>query len=928
MRVLAAIGGAILAWFAHGEVDALLGVLLGAFAGYAIVELAALRRRVEELEAERRVSRTAAWRATAPGSAKSARADLAAGSPGAPAQPSTVGATPVPQDTEESWLPHRPWKGGAEASSALERVLLRRISEYFTGGNLLVRVGVLILFFGVAFLLRYIVAHTDVPLKLQLLAVAAGGVVMLVLGLHLRRRRPGYALTLQGGGVGILYLTTFAALRFYSLLEPATTFMTLVALAVVSAALAVIQDSRAFAVLAVSGGFLAPILASVGDEQLVTLFGYYAVLNLSILAIAWYRAWRELNFVGFLFTFVLATGWGVLRYHAELFASTEPFLALFFLLYLGIATLFAFRQPPQLRGYVDTTIVFGTPIAAFGYQSAMLLDRPLLLAESALTLAVLYFLLSWLLDWRFRASHRLLAEAFFALGIVFLTLAVPLSLDGRQSAATWALEGAALVWIGCRQLRALGRAAGALLMIGSGLLFLWHLDVEPERWPVVNGFLLTGGILGAASVFCAVTLRRYADRLLPHESPMASGLVTWGFGWWIYTGLMEIVRTVPDPYGRAASLVFLTGMALAASAIYRRTSLGPTRLVALSLLPVMGVMAIFVAADASRPLADGGWFAWPIAFAGFYVICRRHEGEPEELLAHVLHTGSAWLLTVLVTWEVVLRLDPVAAGRGSWPAVVWALVPGSVLALLPWLVPHVAWPLRRNREAYLRSVCGGIALYLVGWTLWTLLTLPGDPYPFDYMPVLNVLDLAEAGVLVILSSYWGELRAARQRAVPAWRADDPGGRVVEILPDAALVLLIFLWLNAIVLRTLHFWADVPYDIETMVRLTLVQTVLSIFWTVIALAAMLTATRRPSRLLWLGGAGLLAIVDIKLFAVDLSHIGTLERVVSFIGVGVHTLVIGYFSPLPPQRGKASRALRRPLPDSIRRIRWGSAVAHRR
>jgi uncharacterized membrane protein len=33
-------------------------------------------------------------------------------------------------------------------------------------------------------------------------------------------------------------------------------------------------------------------------------------------------------------------------------------------------------------------------------------------------------------------------------------------------------------------------------------------------------------------------------------------------------------------------------------------------------------------------------------------------------------------------------------------------------------------------------------------------------------------------------------------------------------------------------------------------------------------------------------------------VDLSRVGSVERIVSFVGVGVLMLVIGYFSPLPP------------------------------
>jgi uncharacterized membrane protein len=110
--------------------------------------------------------------------------------------------------------------------------------------------------------------------------------------------------------------------------------------------------------------------------------------------------------------------------------------------------------------------------------------------------------------------------------------------------------------------------------------------------------------------------------------------------------------------------------------------------------------------------------------------------------------------------------------------------------------------------------------------------------------------------------------------------------------------LAFIWLNAALIRTLHRWAGVPLELDAVLGSTLVQTSLSIFWTLLALATMLIATRRAGRTVWIAGACLLAVTIIKLFVIDLSRVGTVERIVSFVGVGLLTLVIGYFSPLPP------------------------------
>jgi uncharacterized membrane protein len=98
---------------------------------------------------------------------------------------------------------------------------------------------------------------------------------------------------------------------------------------------------------------------------------------------------------------------------------------------------------------------------------------------------------------------------------------------------------------------------------------------------------------------------------------------------------------------------------------------------------------------------------------------------------------------------------------------------------------------------------------------------------------------------------------------------------------------------------------VPFQFEAMMQSTIVQASFSIFWSLLALCTMVIATRRRLRPLWLSGAGLMALVVVKLFFVDLSNIGGIERIVSFMGVGVLMLVIGYVSPVPPagiQEGK--------------------------
>jgi len=107
-------------------------------------------------------------------------------------------------------------------------------------------------------------------------------------------------------------------------------------------------------------------------------------------------------------------------------------------------------------------------------------------------------------------------------------------------------------------------------------------------------------------------------------------------------------------------------------------------------------------------------------------------------------------------------------------------------------------------------------------------------------------------------------------------------------------------MNAALLRTLHHWAAVPFDVDAMARSTLVQSSLSIFWTILALAAMLWSSRKGYRIVWIVGAALMGVVVLKLFLVDLSRVGTIARIVSFVVVGGLMLGLGHISRIPPSR----------------------------
>jgi uncharacterized membrane protein len=876
MRALLALVGAALGVKLAPYGSLFFGSVVGALIGLGFAQIILMGRRLASLEDQVRQLRADLARSM-PASQRDARAD--AQSQTAPSAPDAAAAA-APMVPMATTLP------------AEQPPIVQWVRDFIAGGNTLVRAGVLVLIFGVAFLLRYLSEHTHVPIGYRLSGVAGGALVLWGVGWRLRRRRPGYALALQGGGFGVLYLVVYAALRLFALLSAASALPLLALVAALSALLALLQNSLALELLAVVAAFLAPILASSGQGSHVVLFSYYLVLNLSIVTVAWFKSWRPLNLAGFAFTFIIATLWGVLRYRPVDFASTEPFLILFFLLYVTIGLLFALRQPAVLRGYVDATLIFGTPIAAFSLQSAMLHRRPSSLAISALVVGAFYLAGAALLrPGTGRIGSSLLSQSFVALGAAFLTLALPLALSGSWTAAAWALEGAALLWIGARQDRALARLAGTLLQFAAGCVILLGAEPGGAGLRLPGALAMSAITVAAACVFGAYCLGALAQPR-EYERSLHGLLFFWGLLLWLLGAGVELERHVAAEHLAHAELGLAALTALLTSELAQRLGLAIARIPALLLLPVLWLFAWRLAAPPAHPFGGYGLPAWALSFAVQYLVAWRHEGPLSGDLSAALHAGTLWLLALIPGWELLWQFEHASGFGGAWLTMSWAAVPGLLLWLLPSLVERIDWPFAHNRHAYLEVAAPGLALYLGVWIIAVNLLSPGDSQPLRYLPLLNPLDLSLALALVALVRYGLVMRStvqSRRRRM-----------------TGALALLLFAALNGALLRALHQLWGVPFAFDAMLDSTLVQTCLSIFWAVIALAVMLLATRSARRWVWLSGAALLALVVLKLFLVDLSRIGSIERIVSFVGVGVLMLVLGYFSPLPPAAALSERS----------------------
>lgn len=878
----------VLGFFGGALVGALLGMVLKLRS-----RTAALEQRLVRAEAlSRRPAETAAPRAAsaAPAAepppvvttpAPEAQPMPATAMPAAVAEPAPRPAgVPVPQPvpaaastaTPAAWAPPEPAE--PVGPDAFERAV-QIVRGWLFEGNVPVKLGVLVLMFGIAAAIKYAAdaGWLTMPIEFRLAGIAAGAIAGLVWGLRSAAERPAFGLSLQGGAIGILLLVVFAAFRNYGVLDAMPAFAMIVILVAGASVLAVKQDAPALAVLGFIGGYLAPVLLSTGSGNHVALFSYYAVLNTAVFAIAWHRPWRALNLVGFLFTFLIGGLWGAKYYTPEKFATVEPFLVLFFLFYVSIPVLYALAGRAR-NGKVDGTLLFGTPLLAFPMQVGLLGDDRMGLAFSAVFVAGIY---AGLALWAQRnARLRDLAQSSAGIGVVFATLAIPLALTAQWTSAAWALQGAGMVWLGLRQQRRLVRWMGLLLLVlaaGAWVLSLFDYRADFEDRFLLNGHALNLGLL---------TLAWMAASWLYHRAGKAVALQVLlflgGLFWWSVLGLREIEVNLSPRfdamyYGGFALITAALAALLRGPLAWPRLSWPLAASVALMLPLSFASQEHYLLTLFDAPLA---WW-WVLLALALPTLAALREPRSRALpVAHI-----AWLMAVASAAGISLMrvLHDRSGLADGWllPAV---MAPLALLFYLAWKQPALAgWPVAtefpRWRRVWLAIAGTGLGL---AWLLGNF--LPGDSDPLPWLPLLNPLEMSLLLGLLVAATALRSYADPQRLGGLAWAG-------------AALFLL-----TMSVLRACHQLDGLPWSPDLLSE-TVAQTSLTVAWCVAGVTAWILGSRRRDRPLWWMGAALLGVVLLKLLVVDRQFVGNITGIVSFVVVGLLLIVVGRIAPTPPR-----------------------------
>ena len=745
-------------------------------------------------------------------------------------------------------------------------------------GNILAKIGVIILFFGVASGLKLAVDMGLFPVSVRLMLGAVAAIAMSIFG-YTRAQSPEHRMfgqALQGGGLAILYLLVFFMLSRYQLIGPALSFILFTLIGVSCVLLAARQDARSLAVLGISGAFLSPVMAASSGGSQITLFSYFLLLNTFIISVNWFKGWRELNIAGFVFTLVIGMAWAFRSYQPSDFPVSETFLILFFLLYSATPVLFNLFNAPGRLSWGDGMLLYGTPLAAAALQNHLLHGQDMTLAWHACIAGGYYLLLWWAIYRHPNEETVWLEKSLLAVAIGFFTLAIPLAFNAQLTAAFWTLEGFGVLYLGVQQDRFLARLFGSAMQYLAGIYFWLHTGELQHALPIVNDVYIGCFIVVIAALSSALLLQRASNADSQRYAPL---FLYWGMAWWFVSGWQEIERFAPQHYQMASWLALCTASLVFLEWLGDRRAWHAMRQPTLMLLPLAVLAALHGHIDHGHALYGMLAFLLPLALAAHYWLLYRHDRDCVPALNLERHALSYWLLLALVGSELDWVAQQLAPGVGLWSLLAWGGDGAGGILLSLRGVQQGSWPFARHSSAYATTLQYPVALVLFAWLLTTNLTHAGNGSGLPYLPVLNVFDLTQ---LLVLFALW------------RWARSEGNSIVLPGVYAAA-----FLWISTEAARITHHWGGVPFTPEAMFHSSMLQASLSLLWTSIAMGLMIFASQRALRTLWFGGFGLLAVVGVKLMMVDLASKGTVMWTLSLIGIALLVIAASYFSPAPPK-----------------------------
>jgi uncharacterized membrane protein len=348
------------------------------------------------------------------------------------------------------------------------------------------RIGIVAILIGVAYFLKYAFDSGWIGPGGRVAIGLLAGIAVVVWSEAFRRKGSvAFSYSLKAVGIGILYLSLWAASQYFHLIPAGMAFAAMILVTASTITLALTQDAEILAVYAMIGGFSTPALVSTGENHEIVLFSYVCLLDLAILAMVSFKPWRRIVWGAMLGTAVMYIGWAAQYYDLSERPVTVLFASAFFAIFAMVPLLTPLTRSRWHRGFSITLTAL--PLvngAAFFLALFAMYDRETVtLTWYALALAAVYLLLSSQFKRRIDSEPDVVKTinlVHVAVAIAFITIAIPLKLDAHWITIGWLIESAVLLFVAVKSdAHFLRIFAGCTLALGvCRLLFFDNFHTE------------------------------------------------------------------------------------------------------------------------------------------------------------------------------------------------------------------------------------------------------------------------------------------------------------------------------------------------------------------------------------------------------------------------------------------------------------------
>lgn len=373
--------------------------------------------------------------------------------------------------------------------------------EKFIGENLINKIGIAILVLAIGFFVKYAIDQNWVgAIGRVAIGIICGG-ILIGIAHKLRNSYKSFSSVLAGGGLAVFYFTITLAYKQFGLFGQTTAFIIMLIITVFAVLLSILYDKQELAIIALVGGFIAPFLVSTGTGNYITLFVYLIVLNSGLLVIAYYKSWRLLNLLSFIFTIILFGSWLLfLPYDASKakYANGFLFAVIFYLLYFAINIAYNVSEKKKFIAsdfgilLANTALFFGAGIYCLSNMGAMEYKGLFSASMGVFNLAASYFL--------FRKQKMDINILYLVIGITltFISITAPLQLHGNYITLFWASEAVLLYWLYFKSKISIIQFSSLLvwLLMLISLLLDWinvYIDNDATQLNIIlnKGFITT-----------------------------------------------------------------------------------------------------------------------------------------------------------------------------------------------------------------------------------------------------------------------------------------------------------------------------------------------------------------------------------------------------------------------------------------------------